>query len=228
MDSVKVLKDTWITLILLLLTLISFILGFFNSDYVIIPSIIIVILLSWLIYSTGFLRIQIANENAIDDKRITQTYYSMKEWHLVDKKRDQVFIKSLMLFTILLIVFVLLFERLTQYPSLFSSEINEAIQFFVDNSRQIFAGLFIIIYLLVLFLLITKRLPEEMLNVFRGLTNILVFCFSLTIYISVGIWMVINQFLTMEAVMIGLFILPIALVISRVEGKFFYLFTINK
>ena len=66
-----------------------------------------------------------------------------------------------------------------------------------------------------------------MLNVFRGISNILVFSLGLIIYIIVGIWAVINQFLNLEAVVLGFFILPIALVISRVEGKFFYLFAIN-
>ncbi|MHA2093636.1 MAG: hypothetical protein ACW98F_03285 [Candidatus Hodarchaeales archaeon] len=228
MDLIKFLKAYSITLILLLLTILSFIIGFYDFDYVLPSYIMLGVFFGWLIYSAGFLTIHIANENAKEDKRSTQTYYSMKEWHSVDKKRDQIFIKTLMLITILVIVFILLFERLHQFPSLFTQKINDTIEFFVVNSWQIFAVLFILIYILVFILLFTRRLPEEMVNVFRGATNVVVFCLGFLIYVSVGIWFIVNEFLSIEAVMVGFFILPIALVINRVEGKFFYLFTINQ
>ncbi|MHA1541751.1 MAG: tetratricopeptide repeat protein [Candidatus Hodarchaeales archaeon] len=228
MEFVKILKETWFTIILLLLTSISIISGFLDSAYVITAFIMIGVFLGWLIYFTGFLRIYVARENIIDEKRNTKNYYSMKEWHLVDKKRDQVFLKALMLITTLLVVLIILFERLSQIPDFFTSRINETIELFVVNSWIVFAVLFILIYFLVIILLITGKLPEEMLNVFRGLTNKLVFGLSIIIYISIGVWAVINQFFSLEAVVIGFFILPIALVISRVEGKFFYLFAINQ
>ena len=109
MDIVKILKETWLIIILLLLTIIFIILGFLDSSYVITAFIMIGVFLGWLIYFTGFLRIHVASENIIDEKRNTKNYYSMKEWHLVDKKRDQVFLKVLMLIAILLVVLIILF-----------------------------------------------------------------------------------------------------------------------
>ncbi len=228
MDLVKLLKTNWITLILLFITLLVLLAGISDSTYVIMCYVMLGFLLAWLIYSAGFLSIHIASENTAQDKHTSQTYYSMKEWHLVDKKRDQLLIKALMLITILVIVFVLLFERLNQFPSFFTPELNDSIKFFVVNSWQIFAGIFLIIYIIVLILLIMKRLPEEMLNVFRGVVNIAIFCLGFVIYIAISVWAVINEFLSIEAVLVGFLILPIALVINRVEGKFFYLFAINQ
>ena len=145
MDFVKMLKETWFTITLLLVTILIIILGIVDSTYVITAFIMIGVFLGWLIYSTGFLTIHIASENTIDEKRQTLNYYSMKEWHSVDKKRDQVFFKALMLITILLIILTIVFERLSQIPSFFPSSINETIEIFVVNSWLVFAILFILI-----------------------------------------------------------------------------------
>ncbi len=228
MDLIKMIKNNWLTLILMLITISSFLFTFSNSEYLILGYISLGLLFGWLIYDTGFLKVNVAEEHTQSEKEKDKSYYLLREWPMVDKSRSKYLIQVLMLITILVIVFTLLLDGINQTAPLFGSDITRIINLLAANSWLIFVILFSFIYLLGLLLFITKKIPEEVTNVFQGKINVIIFAISIILYVGTGIWAFNQAILRIEAVIFGLFFLPIALVVSRVEGKYFYLYVINQ
>lgn len=75
---------------------------------------------------------------------------------------------------------------------------------------------------------IDSSLPEDLKVLFRGKLNKLILLIGLSMFFVASAWGLNQGFISLKGIFVGLFLLPIALLIGRIEGKFFYLFAINQ
>ena len=73
-----------------------------------------------------------------------------------------------------------------------------------------------------------SSLPEELVNLFRKRSDKLILMISFIIFCLLSIYSLVMDFITFQGVMFSLILLPLVSVVTRIEGQFFYLFTINQ
>ena len=73
-----------------------------------------------------------------------------------------------------------------------------------------------------------NHLPDELITLFTGKGNLVIIIVGVVAYFIGGLIGLMYDIITIEGILAGLFFLPMAVIVSRITGKFFYLFAINQ
>lgn len=224
----ELIKKNWQIGILTVFTILCLFLSLFDSIFLLLGYSGFGFLIGWVIYSKGFLNIHIPKENAEKEKKMNSDYYSVDKWTTVDQKKGNLLLKAVILIVILWVVFSVLLNNLNQIQNVFPSEIETWIKTLISASWVGLVGFVILLYISVIFASILKRLPDELTKVFRGQANRLMISLGFILFLGIGTWGILMEHISEEAFLLGLLIFPTALFISRIQGSFFYLFSIDQ
>jgi len=221
-------KKNWQIGILTVFTILCIFLSLFDSIFLLLGYSGFGFLIGWVIYSKGFLNIHIPKENAEKEKEMNSDYYSVDKWTAVDQNQGQLLLKAVILLVILWVVFSVLLNNLSQIQNFFPDEIETWIKTLISASWVGLIGFVILLYVSVIFASILKRLPDELTKVFRGRANRFIILLGFILFLGIGFWGILMEHISGEAFLLGLLIFPTALFISRIQGSFFYLFSIDQ
>ncbi|MHA1972316.1 MAG: tetratricopeptide repeat protein [Candidatus Hodarchaeales archaeon] len=230
MAQVESLKEISSLVILSLVTFLVFII--FNieieSHFSIVALWVFGIFLSIVIYLKGLKGIGVPREATVEERDKNDIYFNVEQWSHIDTKKGQLMLRAVLFLIILVIVQSLVINASSRLVELMPNEVISRLEFLSSNTWMIFFGLVFLIYSIILVLYLTKRVPEDLAKIFHDRMNRAVILIGISIYLIVGIILAVREIYSFESVFMGLFILPIALVVARIEGQFFYLFTINQ
>lgn len=221
------LKEYFILLFSLIFAIFCLLISSTDSLYLIIGYFFFGIAIFWLIYFKGLLGIHVPKELSDDDKNDTQMYYSVDKCSIIDNQKYQWVSKTFLALVILWMIFTIILNGLDKMNDLFDEDIISAIDTYTQYSWFGLAVIVSLLYLTVIFAFLLKRIPNDLKKMFTGFTNRLILVIGLITFIGASIWG-INNDLSIESLIIAASLLPIALMVSRVEGKFFYLFSIDQ
>ncbi|MHA1911600.1 MAG: hypothetical protein ACTSYA_07875 [Candidatus Kariarchaeaceae archaeon] len=240
--------------VLLAISILGSIGYFFEANFLILAFSGFGLLIGFLIYKRGYLNIKIPREYIEAEKDREAKYYHTASWSEVkeDKYKFMNFSIALIIFWLVVAIFI---SALTQIQGEFGSDVEEIIEYASYISWIGIGVIVLVIYLSVVgsslkkpkhenyadvdnfpdeykgtLRLLQKKnhLPDELITLFTGKGNLVIIIVGVVAYFFGGLIGLMYDIITIEGIIAGLFFLPMAVIVSRITGKFFYLFAINQ
>ncbi|MCG3218700.1 MAG: hypothetical protein KAR35_06820 [Candidatus Heimdallarchaeota archaeon] len=227
---------------------------FFESNLLILAFSGFGFLIGLLIYRRGYLNIQIPREYIEGEKDKEAKYYHTASWSEVKDDKFKLMNYSIV-FIIFWLVMAIFISALTQVRGEFGSNVEETIEYASYISWFGIGFIVLVIYLSVIGASLKKpksenyakidsfpdeyketlrllqkknHLPDELTTLFTGKGNVLIILGGIAAYFLGGLIGMLYDIITIEGILVGLFFLPMAMIVTRISGKFFYLFAINQ
>ena len=161
-----------------------------------------------------------------DEMHEKEKYYEAKSW--TESKQPFGLITRIILFLgIAWIVFTIILVgiKLIGLKFLIILDMNSEI---VVTELTILALVMAFLYISFLILILFKKIPEEMKSLVSNKSDFFIIGLEICEFFILGIYGLFQSFISIQEFLIAILLLPLFLLIARLEGKYFFLFALNQ
>lgn len=215
-------------ILILIAAVVFWVIGkFVNPIYLLIANLLLGLFTIFVIFFHSLKNIEVPYILDIKDQMKYQKYYEYKSW--LKSKQPLKFIARLFLFiaitwvvvTILLVGVEKTTDNLPPNLEIIRSTLHQSV-------LNILIFVLIVIYILFIYMILARKIPVEVKLLVANASERKIIGLGLLFFLFASIYGLIASYVPFQSILLALIILPLFILMARIEGKYFFLFALNQ